>query len=168
MEDSVRIIALDPGGSTGWALADIGFNDDKNCYEIGYRHGQLEMREHHFHLWQLLAQLDPDILVSESFEYRNKTRSGLELVSREYIGIAKLFGTVNSIPVVLQTASMAKGFVTNDNIHLATGWVPSYDNRHAADAYRHLLYYLINVHLVGKDNSQITKLRNHILNQAWK
>lgn len=145
---SFAVLALDPGGSTGWAsmIAEAvpAENGKYELFNPSYRCGQIESKEHHKKLYTLMGLFHTDLyyIVSESFEYRNKSRPGLELVSREYIGVTKYFCQERDVPLFMQTAAMGKGFVKDANIKALGLW--STANKHAMDAYRHLFYWLIN------------------------
>ena len=170
---STRIVALDPGGTTGWAYVDI--RDDGT---LEFHHGMLESQNHHNELRDLLYGLLYNLeghrvveyynIVCESFEYRNASRPGLELVSVEYIGVMKLFCQEFNIPYHMQSASQGKirdkptAFVKPDNLKKLGLWSPNMI--HAMDAYGHLLYFLIN------DQSKVNFAAGalHLLNKGWK
>lgn len=142
-----RVLAFDPGGTTGWAYASGG---SSTGLDFGYDSGQIGPHEHHSELWSFLeaqwAPLPstPLEITFESFEYRNLSRSGLVLVSKEYIGIIKLFCQHHDITPTERTASAAKHMISDDKIHALGLWKPS--RPHAMDATRHLLTHLV----VGK------------------
>lgn len=150
-----RIIALDPGGTTGWAMWTKMYNyvpgsgqylgeDDKFSW------GQLGPHEHHEELFALLEHMHVQeyTIVCESFEFRQyRQRENINLMSREYIGVVKLFRQQRSeiasfSPVVFQTAGQAKGFVSDEKLK-AIDLYPS-GQKHARDALRHLIYYMVN------------------------
>ncbi len=148
-----RIIAFDPGGTTGWATytAERVQQPDGKMYYFNstWACGQLGPDEHHVALHTLLeiqTTLDFDI-VYESFEFRNAARPGLVLVSREYIGVIKFFyhDRVNTHGwnLVKQDPAQAvgdKSFVQDRHVKKMDLWRPG--QRHAMDATRHLLYYM--------------------------
>ena len=153
-----RAIALDPGGTTGWAKYDalyIPSPEKKGRGELVEQHfmvGQIGPHEHHHQLYALLERLHIHdmVVVTESFEFRqfDGNRTGINLISREYIGVTKLFGRERNIPVKLQTAGLAKKFVPDKgpdaNKKLkAMGWYTP-GMKHANDAARHLAYYMVN------------------------
>lgn len=146
--ENFRLVALDPGGTTGWATftATKMVTPDDTCeyYDAAWTCGQIGPYEHHLELYGMLGsfQVEETRIICESFEYRNKTRPGLELISREYIGVTKLFCANRSIPLVMQSASMGKGFVRDTNIKRLGLWSVGW--KHAMDSYRHLLYYMVN------------------------
>ncbi len=152
-----RIIALDPGGTTGWAMwQDEPFAGASGVWS-NFVIGQIGPHEHHKELNDLLGlqQVHDYTIVCESFEFRKAEgfREGISLISREYIGVAKLFAAERmNRPVVLQTAGMGKGFIpdkakdglaANAKLKILGLYTPSM--KHSNDAMRHLLYYLVNV-----------------------
>lgn len=138
-----RIVALDPGGTTGWA----SYTEYEDPAVMKFDWGQIGPEEHHLKLHNFLGlqQTDEFKIVCESFEFRQgKQRANINLISKEYIGIAKLFAAERlRSPVVFQTAGAAKGFVTDPKLKIMGLWVPG--KQHARDALRHLLYYMITV-----------------------
>lgn len=158
------IVALDPGGTTGWAM--LAISDRGRTY---WDLGQLGPDEHHLELYNMIdrmyarAQDDNFIIVCERFEYRAYSRPGLVLDSREYIGVAKLFAAQKQVPFVLQSAAQGKGLVTDQNIKKLGLW--SAGNRHAMDALRHLLYYVIKGTDVPFDALAVAP---DLLHEGWK
>lgn len=152
----MRIIALDPGGTTGYATFEV--RDEL----IRWSSGQLGPQFHHAALEGTFEAFQPDVIVSESFEYRNRSRPGLELVSCEYIGVAHLWCAVNGVPLVLQTAAMGKvtntTFVKKENLVKLDLYRPNM--KHAMDAYGHLLYFLIH-------NIKTEPIRTELLRKGW-
>lgn len=148
------VLGLDPGGTTGWAMyqaemVDVAglpiewYNEKWNC---GLLEGQ-----HHDLLYTLL-ELNHTAeyhIVCESFEYRNDSRAGLELISKEYIGVVNLFAQQRHIEsnVHYQTAAIGKltkkSFVQKHNLEALGVWSSGHDNRHAMDATSHLLTWLV-------------------------
>lgn len=134
-------VALDPGGTTGYAVWD----GDKFI-----EHGQIGPGEHHDSLFRTLGvtyiAFDGSLsVVCESFEFRqNRQRDNIELMSREYIGVVKLFQQQHRIPLIMQTAALAKPFVTDEKLKVMGIWDQTKGEKHARDAYRHLIYYLVN------------------------
>lgn len=156
-----KVLALDPGGSTGWAL----FHDT-----LLVSHGQLpgpgpEPGYHHGALWTLLHNTwhaGPEqgrlTIISERFDHRN--REAAQLISKEYIGIINLFQ--DEVPayteLVWQGADQAKKFATNDKLQKMDLLIrPIVANKHANDAVRHFVYYICN------NKSASPKLRNELL-----
>lgn len=130
-------MAYDPGGTTGWA-----FFDPKS---ISVFCGQI-MDEHHSTLWKHIEEWAPDLIVSESFQFRQFEgfdKSKVELWSVEYIGVLKLYNQLYHTPLLFQTASTAKNFIADVKLR-RMGWYERTKGMvHARDALRHLLYYLV-------------------------
>lgn len=148
----MKLIALDPGGTTGWAtcrvdLTDAAFTASKPEYE--WHCGHIEGDDHHDKLYQLLELQEDEhhcVVICESFEFRQfdkRDRHNINLMSREYIGVTKLFCQERTTTeLVMQTAATGKGFVKDENIKKLGLWHPGW--KHAMDATRHLLYYMVN------------------------
>lgn len=165
---TITILALDPGGTTGWArmqanaLLIPAFSEKTEFYDVEWTRGQLGPHPHHTELMTLLelSHTEEYRIVCESFEYRNRSRPGLVLDSVEYIGVTKLFVADRKsehIPLAMQTAAMGKGFVKDENIKKLGLWFPS--QKHAMDATRHLLYYMINTADI---------MKQYLLTRGWK
>lgn len=153
----MKILALDPGGTTGWAMMEdseepLGLEHEQTWpgvsmvvrHNRAWTRGQLGPEPHHSDLYALLelAHTEHDFtVVCESFQYRNQSRPGLVLDSVEYIGITKLFAADRNVKLTMQTASVAKTFVSDDKIKKLDLWYPGW--RHSMDATRHLLYHLV-------------------------
>jgi hypothetical protein len=135
----VRIIALDPGGTTGWATAtEDGGTTSYNCGQIGpnVHHSQL------YTFLELQHSSKSDCVVYESFEFRQGAqRANLNLMSREYIGVIRLFEQERRVATFHQTAAQAKGLVSDTKIKKLDLWYPGW--QHAMDAFRHLLYFIV-------------------------
>jgi hypothetical protein len=135
----MELLALDPGGTTGWAYCDT----DKDEWE----RGQLAQRPHHMALWELLCTVQPDVLIYERFQYqRRELDRGVSLVldSVEYIGVTKLWmdtGRLVDCQLVEQTPAQAKNLWSDEKVKALGLWVPG--QSHSMDATRHLLYYRV-------------------------
>lgn len=164
-----RVLSLDPGGTTGWAYAEWGFEDGidtsqmPKLEEITFESGQIGPDEHHLKLWQHLNEYNQRWtddydgnagfhIVCESFEFRQhiteeKSKAKVELISRDYIGIVKLHSKLYDVGLTMQTATTAKQLCPDKgpqaNVKLQqVGWdTPA--QRHARDATRHLLRHLV-------------------------
>lgn len=156
---TTTILALDPGGTTGWSY--VRFDDPEGPYE--WRCGQIGPQEHHKQLFVFLEtqQTDNYTIVTERFEYRNTSRPGLVLMSREYIGVAKLFHADRGGNLIFQNASQAKGFVKDQRLKDLDLWYSSF--KHAMDASRHLVYDIVMSKRVGTE-----ALCDNVLRTAYK
>lgn len=152
-----RVLSFDPGMTTGWASATCLQASD----EIVFESGQLGPHEHHAELWAALGvvyRVYPNLeVVCESFEFRQHINQGqaktkVELISKEYIGVIKLFCAMYDIKLTFYTASAAKQLVpdkgpqANEKLKQLGIYRPVTHWPHAMDGYRHLLRYLV----VGK------------------
>jgi hypothetical protein len=150
-----RVVALDPGGTTGWAAYSANrivhdpWNPSQDEWKDGlWSWGQIGPGKHHLELEELLDKqsegIDTFIVVCESFEFRQgKQRANINLMSREYIGVVELWCKHNpKAEYVAQTAGMGKGFVTDPKLRIMGRWIKG--QKHARDAMRHLIYYMVN------------------------
>lgn len=130
----MRIYSIDPGTTTGIAR----WNSETGSLHLQ----QIGPNEHHAALYRDLALCGPTFVVCESFTFRpNPGRKKVVLDSREYIGVAKLFCSINVAQYVEQQPSQAKGFWKDDKIKALGLWEPG--QKHAMDALRHLLYFRV-------------------------
>jgi len=142
----VRLLALDPGATTGWALFVKGAPTER------YRSGQVSQDK----VWRLLEtakiatteadELDEDgyadlKIICESFQHRQLPKVDLSPV--EVIGVVKEWARQNSVEIVWQTAAQGKAFWDNNRLAaLDLLRKPQTTWRHANDAMRHILWYL--------------------------
>ena len=132
----MRVIALDPGVTTGYAIGEIVAG------QMLVVTGQEKWV--HSELYGFLEDNTPDTLISERFEFRNRARSGLELFSRELIGVVHLYAQLVMAPPhepVMQMPSVIGGFFTDKQLKkdgLFTEARP-----HSNDACRHLLHWFM-------------------------
>lgn len=168
----LRIMWIDPGGTSGWATFTAEemydpFDKVTRYHKAKFACGELGPNKelHHTELYNLFGHMQTDhfILGTESFEFRNTSRSGTELISVEYIGIAQLFANERlNGKLHKQTASEGKvrnkptAFVKPRNLQKLGLWTPSME--HAMDGYGHLLYFMIK-----------HKIMHHeLLEKGWK
>lgn len=146
-----QVLWFDPGGKTGYAICK--YKDE----ELSYYLGTFRNPEHHHEIRQLIQYCHEDNLIypltvgTESFTFRKspgsaEKREGLELISREYIGVMKLVCGDIGIELKQQMPSIMSSLLV-DNDHLAAlGLLPPpplHDNKDQIAATRHLIYYLI-------------------------
>lgn len=142
------ILALDPGGFTGYM-----FRGPDATYEFGEL--PLSADGHHLALWKLLENCrartqrhdsEADlVIVCERFDYRKddvETRAKIDFISREYIGVVKLYvaTATDHVRLRLQGAAEAKAFWTDDKLRKIGLYYGK--SKHARDATRHYLYYI--------------------------
>lgn len=135
------VMALDPGGTTGWA----SFNPNTAVILCGQIHG-VHHEELFNHLDGYFGTNNKGQLVCESFQFRqfdgfDKTKVVLDSV--EYIGVIKLYSQMTGMPVQFQTASLAKHFVSDEKLRRLDWYKSTAGLVHARDALRHIVYYLV-------------------------
>jgi hypothetical protein len=130
----MRIIAFDPGGEhTGWAIW------DEFGHFIGF--GQIEEEPAHAILWRFLHSSNANIIVYEQFD-KETANPGANLDAIEYIGTIKTYAQINSVRLVAQQRSIKK-WATNEKLkQVGVAHKNWHTERHAADAQRHILYFL--------------------------
>jgi hypothetical protein len=130
----MKIVAVDPGGTTG--IAEWNVQEEK-LYQF-----QIGPQEHHLELWEYLSATAPDLIICERFNYQRRELDkgvALVLVSREYIGVCKLYAHAVHHKLVMQQPSCMALF--HDARLKALGFYrPAMV--HANDATRHLFYYI--------------------------
>jgi hypothetical protein len=136
----VRILSIDPGGTTGYASL-----DESDVYRVG----MIGPGDHHARLWALLCAQDPDLLICEAFNYqRRELDKGvqLELVSKEYIGVCKLYVETAPRGLTIQyyepPPGQFKKLVTRKWLEAATLWDPK-NAPHGMDALAQLIHYQV-------------------------
>ena len=128
----VSVLAIDPGITTGLTYAEVFENI------VFLRCWQDKLR--HLDLWMLFVTHDPNWIICETFEYRNRAREGLELFPRELIGICNLWVQDRKIEdkLYMQTAAQAKGHFTDQQLKKYS----VYSNKvHGRDSMRHFLHW---------------------------
>jgi hypothetical protein len=132
------LVALDPGQTTGYAI----FNAS-NLIEAG----QLETKnieEGMVVLNNFLHKHNPDYVVYEAYRvYQHKTQdhANSDLHTSQFIGCIKVLCIQQGIKYYNQMASVAKQFCTDDKLRSWGMWIKS--KKHARDAVRHALYFLV-------------------------
>jgi len=166
-----KILAVDPGGTTGIATYSALriMNPNTNQYEYmdeSFWGTQLGPEKHHDELDMLLGMqhVENYTIVCESFEYRNRSRAGLVLVSQQYIGVIERFAQERKVQLVMQSSSVGKitkkSFVRKENLERLGLWEIGMGGRlnHMADAYGHILQYMV------KNNIQ----KSDLLERGWR
>jgi len=142
----MRIIALDPGGTTGVAIYERTSGSNREAdNDFTWETRQLS-GVHHDTLWDLLENEGPwTTVIYERFMYqRRELDRGVSLVldSVEYIGVVKLWHLrhLEEVDLVCQTPAQAKNLWTDQKLKRLELYKANAP--HANDATRHLLYYL--------------------------
>lgn len=143
MHKILNLVALDPGGTTG--IARTMFNKtDGTC-------GKVYVDElggaHHKLLWDFLCKESPDVIIYERFTHQNRQSNdagagigAIDLVSREYIGVARLYAQLTSKKTAPQMPDTGKKLWPDRKVRGLDLWHPGMP--HAMDATRHLLYFV--------------------------
>lgn len=160
----MRVMSLDPGGGTGWAVWSGELSREWNPDDVEM--GSLDTPDHHHHLDCLLRDkltymVDPPImlhidnvpvtgtmvragrkdaqLVVERFDHTDNRAA--DLISNEYIGVAKAFS--QKYGVAYYTVSRSN----KDTAYLKgkelKGFGLWHESKDARDAARHLVHHLI-------------------------
>lgn len=132
----MRIIAFDPGGTTG-----VATYDDNNCRPImiaepywGWK--ELTGEDHHWQIWnELLYKAPFDAVVYETFVPEG--RKNINTIAQEYIGVIKL--ALHNDSTLIPQSRAQKQFWTDERLRKLGLWRSS---KHERDATRHLLYYV--------------------------
>jgi hypothetical protein len=144
----IRVIALDPGETTGWAYVE----DDR------VKIGQLPWQDAASWVHDYVAaavnrhKTHEVTLVSEAFVVTQATvKKSRDTSSLELIGVCRYLATrYLAKPLVLQSASDAKSFVDDDKLKRLGWYVKGED--HARDAARHLALYLVRIKVLNPRN----------------
>jgi hypothetical protein len=148
----VKIMVLDPGGGTGYALWNGSLDEPWNPDDVVM--GAINDKEHHYKLEQLLlAELTnlaprvglpriavPDArLVYEGFDHTDNRAA--ELISLEYIGVAKAVAQKYGITIFRASrAGKDLAYLKGKALKDFGLWPQSKD---AKDAARHLIWHLL-------------------------
>ena len=128
----LRALSLDPGGTTGYAICDI---NNVNSVSIAWDQATMNPAE----LTELLEAVNPDEIICEDFEYRNRARAGLDLTPPKLIGVVQLYCS-KGCPLHMQKAAVGKGHYSDRR--LKTQGMYRRGTPHGRDALRHLLHWL--------------------------
>jgi hypothetical protein len=127
----IRVISLDPGITTGFAIGGI-----LNGY-MKIEAGQEKFS--HSSLWDFLTVKQPTFIVCERFEFRKGIESA-ELFSRELIGVVALYSQKHGAKTWMQMPrEVINGYFNNDKLKKEK--VYRIGQPHANDAIRHLLHW---------------------------
>lgn len=136
----LKIVAIDPGVTTGWA---VGVIDDSGYMKV--RCDQYDFS--HVTIYDFLKGNHPDIIICESFEFR-KLQQGVNFYPVEMIGVVNYFvqsenriSASRQITLKMQTpaAQGDKAYWTNQK--LKDNNVYQAGKEHGRSAMKHLLYW---------------------------
>jgi len=129
----VRILAVDPGGTTGWVTYDTDTEE--------FRSGQ-EADRHEFCVLAAEAlHFGVGTVVCEDFRITVQTaKKSQQPDALKIIGTTEYLATIEGAAFVLQTPGDAKRFSTDTRLKKAGFWTPG--RRHANDAARHLFLFM--------------------------
>lgn len=132
----IKVIAFDPGVTTGFAVGEI--DESSGLMKVQTAQAKLDHKD----LWSWLNNFKPDHIVCERFDFRQGARSGLELISRELIGIIELYCQSNDCKLKMQSP----GQVIGDKCYWSDAKLKQTSiyrrgNIHANEAAKHLLYW---------------------------
>lgn len=141
--NNVTILGLDPGETTGTALIVGPYVEGTAVESVGQIKG-MTVPEAFVKIRQLIIDTKPDVVVMENYKvYSWKTRdhSWSDLFTARLIGAIECYCFDQNIKLVKQMAQQAKGFCTDDKLRAWGLWHEG--QRHARDATRHAVYYLL-------------------------
>lgn len=136
-----RILALDPGGTIGYATGEIQ-GDRYNL--VGWQSNGGSLDGNIRQLSKTIHHIKPDVIVCESYRiYSSKLKEHVnsEVPTIQLIGAIRLLALQVNSQLVMQSAQQGKGFVTDDKLRQWQYYTPG--SPHANDAIRHLIHYLI-------------------------
>lgn len=137
-----KVLALDPGETTGWAMFESTAEDAKLLCQ-----GQIKT-------WPMIIAVDnltkmieehkPDFIVHEMYavyEWKSQDHSWSQIPTVRVIGCIETLSIQQHISYSSQTAQVAKNFCTDEK--LKTWDFYEKGMRHARDAVRHGTYFLL-------------------------
>lgn len=137
-----RILAFDPGETTGYACFEASEDDVKLVQQGQVKTWPLDegLRNIEF----VITAMQPDKVVFESYqvyEWKASEHSWSQVPTIQIIGMIRTLLLQMAIPEHTQTAQIAKNFCTDEKLTEWGYWIKG--ARHARDAIRHALYYLL-------------------------
>ena len=142
LQAGTRILGLDPGGTTGYAVIDVYKPFRVELYDAGQFPSTFSELDY------LFDRHIPSITVIESFKlypWKAKEQSWSSMQTPRFIGAIEYVLWKHGHWIAFQSASQGKSFCTNDKLREWGLYQTS--QRHANDAIRHICQYMI----FGKD-----------------
>jgi hypothetical protein len=131
----IRILAVDPGMTTGVALWDSRRPSDVHV---------IEMSDDDFLDWVWAYQSSFDLVVCEAFRLGSRTTGKTvegSMRTIELIGALRFVARLKDFPLVLQQPAEAEGFSTKEKLQRVGWWTQG--KEHGRSATKHLLLYLV-------------------------
>lgn len=131
-----RILALDPGNSTGWVARGMPNYDLLGGTII----------DRHICVWNLMESIKPEIVVYETFQmYPGKAQKLIwnTFYPCEVIGVIRLWCQLNEVPIIGLQPSVKKYALSPEEAKLWATIIPMDGEitEHTRDALRLLRYY---------------------------
>lgn len=169
MDINFRVAAFDPGGTTGWSTFSALWVPGLPFQQIKWDCGHLGPGNHHDALEQHLGiqRVQFYTVVAERFTDRVSEHS-VVLDAKEYEGVIKRYCEAEGVELHLQMPAIAKGFTKNENLKRLGLWEGT-KWKHAMDARRHLLWFLINSFPTVRQQfgRAAVELRSELLTKGW-
>lgn len=139
-DSTTQLVAIDPGETTGICRFE-GPNlvDARQLVTDEPGIGAARVRDY-------INESHPEYVIMESYRvyaWKTEDHTWNSMHTSQLIGAIKYLCSEMrpSIPVVMQSAQIAKGFVTDDKLKAWGLWIKG--QKHARDAIRHAVYYLL-------------------------
>jgi hypothetical protein len=148
----MRILAIDPGRTTGFCIYDSS-TDEFHPWEEELTH---------LKLWNVLSTVDFDAIICEKFEFRkdDATRDKIDYYPAQLEGVVRMYVEENTYYQILWVGSARIGktaFWSDDNRRVKQlGLYDPKASPHGMDALRHLLYHLT---FTMKNNKWLLQLK---------
>lgn len=137
-----RILAFDPGETTG--MFQLMRSPTPSFTSVSIQLKTPTLDEGYKAVEHQISQFNPDVVVCEDYRvYGHKVQqhSWAALHTPKFVGIITAVCLSRNIPIIMQMAGQAKGFCTDDKLRFWNMY--NTNHRHANDAARHALFYLI-------------------------
>lgn len=135
-----KLLCLDPGKTTGWAVFTDGELTDWGQVEDCYDNSNIDATK----LYDLFAEVQPDFVLYEDYKvYSHKLdrHSFNPVFTVRLIGVIETYCQLESIKSHKQMATTAKNFCTDEKLKAWGFWQKGM--RHSRDAIRHGCYFLL-------------------------
>jgi hypothetical protein len=145
-----RVLAFDPGETTGWAVFHRTTENTELIDAGQATTWPLKVGVENFNT--LFQQFSPNIIVYESYHiysWKANQHKNSEVATIQVVGCLQTLAIQNVLPYTAQTAQIGKTFVNDAKLEDWGLWIPGL--RHARDAIRHGCYYI----LFGEPNTQM-------------